>query len=819
VGSLAIAIGMVWLGVAMAKPQLAVVVTGEPVILGAPFWVDVATVSDGAGVETPILSVTGGAAAAPVEVRPGHWRSRVVPSGEGDIRLSARWEGLSESVTVSPAGIAASRIDGPDSVDGFVGRLVEFSVEDAAGETLRPQDLRLSVSEGGADIRCDGGTTCVVAWSPGVSPYPRALPLFLHDTRHPTARPLIIAVKLSARPTIPVQTEAGAKVLLEIGPRSYGPAVADQTGKVSFDVVVRPGDRAAVVTLEDRLGNRQKSKILLGGSRGLVMGISHQGSIIEGGLLPWVEVAVLGPRGEPAGKHRPRCEGLAAPQMFSVAPGVWAGHVLNLGDGDQRILCSLQGAEDVATRVMVERSRAVRLVLHSYPSELSADIPLAELQAYLVNGLGERLLPSGVQLHAELGTIQRDSPGAEPLIRARYDGSRAIAGGQDILAATWRRPLGEGGIWDLAVQGAAPGDGAKVLIDARAVDQGGRPLEGVRVVLSHGHERRALKTDSGGWVTGTFPWAGTRSIGVVRAEADQLVRNSTVIRGDKATAAAGAPDLVTELRLPIRAGRVHGVVINTQPRVLNNDGMVGQIEVRLEDRGGNLISGPEVEITASLGSVGPVQQRGSGVAVATFAPPVGMDPGSIRLTASTEDGRFSASTDVEIVRRVVRWSLGASAGAMAGARGLVSFRSGVSLERVTPAPFLYGRVDLMHHRLHTEGIDPVTGDAVSMAMDVLPIGVGLIARRGQRRFPFWAGGQLVLAPYHLNARFGGALASQGWGWMLPGAAVVTGVGMHLWGGEVFTELQYLFLAAPAHVTGWSGPVGGVVAGLGYKLLY
>jgi hypothetical protein len=817
VGPLAIA--MLWLSAAMAKPQLAVVVTGDPVSRGAPFWVDIATVSDGDEPEPPILSVTGGVAAKPVQGRTGHWRSRIVPSGEGEISLSASWGGLSESVTVSPAGIAAPKISAPASVEGFVGRLAEFPVEDITGETLRAQDLRVTVLDGGADIRCDGANGCVVAWSPGASPYPRSLPIFLHDTRHPTSRPVIVAAKLSARPTIPVQTEAGATVLLEIGPRSYGPAIADQTGKVTFDVVVRPGDKAAVVTLEDQLGNRQKSKILLGGSRGLVMGISHQGSIIDGGLLPWVEVAVLGPRGEPAGDHQPRCDGLAAEAMFPVSPGVWAGHVLNLGDGDQRIVCRLQGAEDVATRVMVERNRAARLVLHSYPRELSADIPVAELQAYLVNGLGERLLPSGVELHAEIGSIQRDSPGSEPLIRARYDGSRAIADGQDIVSATWRRPPGEGGIWDLAIQGAAPGDGANVLVDARAVDQGGRPLEGVRVVLSHGHERRDLRTDSGGWVTGTFPWAGKESIGMVRAVADQLVRRATVIRGDKASAAAGAPDLVNELRLPIRAGRVHGVVINTQPRVLNNDGMVGQIEVRLEDRAGNLIAGPEVEITASLGSVGPVQQRGAGVAVATFAPPVGMSPGSIRLTATTEDGRFSASTDVEIVHRVVRWSLGASAGAMVGARGLVAFRSGISLERVTPAPFLYGRVDLMHHRMQTEGSDPVTGDAVSMSMDVLPIGLGLIARKGQRRLPFWAGGQLVLAPYHLNARFGEALASKGWGWMPPGAAIVTGAGMHLWGGEAFTELQYLFLAAPAQVTGWSGPVGGVVASLGYKILY
>tara|TARA_B100000530_G_scaffold276995_1_gene190045 strand:+ start:148 stop:279 length:132 start_codon:yes stop_codon:yes gene_type:complete len=43
--------------------------------------------------------------------------------------------------------------------------------------------------------------------------------------------------------------------------------------------------------------------------------------------------------------------------------------------------------------------------------------------------------------------------------------------------------------------------------------------------------------------------------------------------------------------------------------------------------------------------------------------------------------------------------------------------------------------------------------------------------------------------------------------------------MKLWGGEVFMELEYLFLSSPGQTSGWSGPVGGVVGAVGYKLLY
>ena len=55
--------------------------------------------------------------------------------------------------------------------------------------------------------------------------------------------------------------------------------------------------------------------------------------------------------------------------------------------------------------------------------------------------------------------------------------------------------------------------------------------------------------------------------------------------------------------------------------------------------------------------------------------------------------------------------------------------------------------------------------------------------------------------------------------MPPGAAVNTGVAMRVLGGELFAELEYLFLASPGQSYGWTGPVGGVVAGLGFKLIY
>ena len=125
----------------------------------------------------------------------------------------------------------------------------------------------------------------------------------------------------------------------------------------------------------------------------------------------------------------------------------------------------------------------------------------------------------------------------------------------------------------------------------------------------------------------------------------------------------------------------------------------------------------------------------------------------------------------------------------------------------------------MHYRLSASSTDPVTRGAVAMDMGVYPFGAGIAFRYGEQRLPFWVGGRFVLSPYSLSVTQGGSVATRGWGWLPPGAGLFTGTGMRLWGGEAFVELEYLFLSSPDQVSGWSGPVGGVVGALGYKLLY
>ncbi|MGB0641629.1 MAG: hypothetical protein ACPGTU_20015, partial [Myxococcota bacterium] len=377
----------------------------------------------------------------------------------------------------------------------------------------------------------------------------------------------------------------------------------------------------------------------------------------------------------------------------------------------------------------VNRNRATRLVLQSYPDQLAADIPIAELQAYLLNGLGERLPAAGIQIDSELGLIQRDQVEAPTLVRARYDGTLAAPRQEDLIRATWNYPAGTGGLWDLAVRGAAPGAGDELLVDVRAVDQGGRPLAGETIEIEVGKNKRVLDTDQRGWATFTTAWPKGADHVVVSARNRRIVRRSIVFRGDRVEATQGRPDLVTEVLLPILPGRVHGVYLSTQPRTLTNDGMTGKIEARLEDKLGNPVTGQPVQLTASYGVIGPVTLLPNGSFEASFAPPVGMAPGTTRITATTEDGLFSASTDVEIVHRVVKWSAGAQMGYLRGGSKLSSPWVETDVDVRLPIGSVYVRGSLGVYRPSASSVDGVTGSPVEMDMAVVPVGIGVLARK------------------------------------------------------------------------------------------
>lgn len=802
------------LNAAQATPTLMATIDREVHPAAGTLRIVAVTHDDGAPLMAPTPNVLSGQHVTQMEmVRPGHWEASIPRHKEGTIEV--KWGESSTAIGIKERAWERSRLEVADVLNGKVGQPLQFSVTQKDG-TL--SGLTIASQEGEAQIKCDAGI-CQVTWRPGDAPFPRAVPLIISDPGHPNAPPTVTIARLAARPLIPVKTEPGAAVTLTIGERSLGPEIAGDSGEVRFRVDVLPGDKTASVQLEDTLGNRQSSTIVIGGNTGATVSVAHQGTIIEGAPWPKVWVAATHSNGSPWRGTTPTCSGLTDLGLIRIKDGLWFGIVDAQNSLDRRVSCEVGRSQPGTVLVPVDRARATRLALQMYPPQLSADIPIAEIQSYLVNGVGERLPSAGIHIEAARGVLHRDSGGETRWVRARYDGSKASMGGEDIIRAVWSRPMGEDGLWDVALATAAPGNGDSIVVDARAVDQGGRPLSGVAVAFTVEDKKQTQTTGEGGWATATFDWPGRRKVAKVQVDAAGERRFGFTLKGDRPTAGPGQADLVNEIAIQISPGRVHGVLLNTSRRTLTNDGATATVTVQLEDKLGNPISGPSVDVTVSRGNIGPVEQRGDGTFIATLQPNPGIEPGLIRVTARTEDGQFNASTDIKVVHKLVDWSLGSRVGALITLNGRPRPYASIDYERRLPVPFLYARGSFDSYSLRAEEADPITGSQVDLRLRTYGASGGLVVRRTGIGFPVWAGARILLAPFHQTARVGDSIASSGWGWLSPGASMTAGSGVRFLGGEAFWEVDYVFIAAPTGTIGWEGPVGGLVTALGFKLLY
>ena len=282
-----IALAVLLCGVSVAAPALDAVVTSSPPLHGAPFKVEIVTLDDGRPVdmEPPTVTVRGGEASQATATGLGRWVAEVIPeASQPSISVGLRWRGLERTLDVKTSAFLPSHLKIEEPVRGPIGERLVFEVVDGLGEVLNSAHIRVSSLEGTADVTCGGTSVCSVGFRPGDSPFPRVVPVFVHDERHPTRMPVVLPVRLFARPSIPVTTEPGATVRMSVGARTYGPKTAGEDGRVRFDVRVEPGDREAIVELEDGLGNKQTSTIQIGGVQGSTLALSGQGSIIAGGL-------------------------------------------------------------------------------------------------------------------------------------------------------------------------------------------------------------------------------------------------------------------------------------------------------------------------------------------------------------------------------------------------------------------------------------------------------------------------------------------------------------------------------------------------------
>ncbi len=715
--------------------------------------------------------------------------------------------------------LARGGLAAPGVIDGQVSALVRLRVE---GDVLPPvADLRVSSPEGHVRSieRVAGGIE--VTWEPGASRTPRVVPLGFRDGRRQDASPVWTAVRLSARPPITIRSEPGAEVTVTVAGRVYGPVTAGEDGLAELVVDVAPGETSGLAELRDEAGNVQRVAITPVQDARPALGAMPLGELRPDVPLPPVALAAWDARGRPWRGPAPSCRSAVADtvRIVEASAGRWLAVLPALAevDFDVRLDCSLEGgAAHASPRLELASGMPRRVVVQVFPNTLSADFPVAQVQAYLEDSRGERQAAVGLSLTADRGEIVEVEQRGH-VVRGEYRGAAGFV--EDRVWATWVSEPGSGPPAACVLGAQRLVDGVRA--DARVVDAAGRGMEGVAVTLRLAGSEQELVTGPRGFVSAEL--ARPQGPALLEAVVGGVTQRLALLPWDvlRPLDPQGA-DLSASEALSIEAGRVSKVFISAEPSPLYaGSGQTARVEVRLLDRAGIPVVDQSLRLSASGGALTEPVMQDDGTFVARWTPPPGLTSGRVLLSASDERGSFSGSTSVDVAPRPLKRAAALTAGYLGGFSEIQAPYVGLDLA---------WRVDLLDEHVVVRvtlgawedraTVDDAARDAtVSLRLDSFLVAPTALYRWEEGLWARWAGAGVAVSPYLLEARFDTDAPLRGSGFHRPGGLVVFGTGYRLWGGEVLGELRAIGIGAGTSEVGYDGQVGGLSAVLGYRVLY
>jgi hypothetical protein len=729
------------------------------------------------------------------------------------------------------SGLPRPILEGPAQLDVVVGTSMEFTVSLEGEDIPSPDEVATSISEGevlGVEA-LDG--ELVVRATLGPERYPRIATLAVHDLRYPDRPPAWVPIRVVGRPRIPVRTEPGATVVLGIGSRSYGPFTADEEGVATALVSAWPGEEVATVSITDESGNTQRSTLNL--ARENQPQLAHLIAPPRPASAPVAPLFLAGfdASGRPWTGAPPSCgvspKGGGEPVAY--APGRYVLVPVPPEDEsyvDLQVDCGLPGTIARArARVPMGEGIPDRLLLRVYPQALSADFPVAQVQVLLEDRLGERLPADGVEVGADKGVVkvERVEGGA---LRGEYNGAAAGGSGGDRIWASYRRGPGQGAVSTVLVKAGAPREQQARLVlpvYGRALDASGRPLEGVELELRLGEVGTRALTDARGWASAEIEVTAPTALAVLECRyRDRVAREPFLPRSPGPPVQPGLADLAASLEIPISAGRVREVFIDTLPAVLHSGpSAVARVRVRLVDRHGNAVTDETIQVVADQGEVGSLRTTADATYEAWYRPPREMRAGTVQLSARSQEGAVVGSTKLELLPRPLSKAAGMGVGFMTNLGALNSPVIDLSMEgRVVPDVdwvLLRGTVGYFADRRSLE--DAETGETISLRSSFFPFGLAATARHERGLNAFTVGAGLVMLVYHGELRFGDQPGTGGLGLGGPGVAIHSGFSRRLGVGELGIEARYTLVTTRQGGFDYDGPVGGVAVLPSYRVLF
>jgi hypothetical protein len=826
-----------WIAGALAA-DFAVVAEDDELRPGLPGTVWVATLDDMGG-RPPAVEASGGSVRFGLDgASDGVWPLIVTPSLDSDfveLAITAPGE-RSARIALDVGWPDPGELEVPARVEAVVQSDQPIRIP-IRGARMPPAEL-LDVVVGEGVVRAveevEGGLEVVV--EAGDSPFPRLIPFGVRDARTDD-RPSWGTIRLRARPRIPLEAEPGATLELVVGGRRYGPFQADEAGRIVARVDQYPGETSADAVLIDDLGNQTASTIPLAtntvaslvampGARSGVLGrprVVYLRAVAADGRA-W--------RGVP-----PSCRSPArgALEVARVNAGLFAVPIEGRLDGrvdrdadapvDVRLECRLGSEAAASIRLGPPPGVASRLLLQVWPTEMSTDLPLAEVRAAVEDTRGQRLDPGELTMvaeHGELVGIQKTEAGG---LEAEYRGEQAVDVGRDRIVVRYTPEPTEGPVVHLDLGWDRTGPGFAVR--GRALDARGAPVEGVEVAFrvrpdrlepdAFGPTTQRATTDASGWAEIQLEFGPPGPL-VLEGRVDGASARALVMPGTRGPISRSNARLEVDRVVTLSPGRVAGISVNVDPPILRTGrGAVAWVSVQLEDRAGNAVTEEGIELEVSEGEVGALLAQPDGTWLAEYIPVENDRAREVTITARTDALRSTARLTLE--PRLGRFALGPNVGWISNFGSISSPTLGFDVDWRTRllAETVLLRASVTGYGV-TESAETGFGDDVELQGTVLPFSLAVLLRQDRGGWSFWGGAGGILGMHTLTSRFGDQIVSRG-NRAISGGTVMGGAGYRLGVGDLVVEARYAIIPGPGGELGFTGNIGGLAAGLGFRLVY
>lgn len=754
---------------------------------------------------------------------PGVWPLLVTSLTASDVQLTVRAGAEEETVTLPVEWPARTPLEVPARTDAVAqGGPLEVLV---TGDDLPPVELlQVTLGEGRVLRRTRTEAGILLTIELHDRPTARVVSIGVLDPRA-SARPAWGEIRVRARPRIPLEADPGARVTLRVGERAYGPFVVGDDGRVEVRIDQYPGETSVLVELEDDIGNATTSTLPLNDAAAPSL-LAMAGTRVSPSRPPRVVwLRAVHPAGRAWRGEAPSCRSPAVGtlEVVSVAPGLFAVAV----DGstrdvraDIRLECRLQEA---ATTLPIgpRPDIATSVLLQVWPTELSTDLPVAEVRVALEDAAGQRLDPANVHLHALHGTLRAPQV-RQDVLAAEYDGTEAVEPGVDTITATYRNPVVEGRASSMSLAFQPLPSLGRLRVRARPLDLLARPLRDVEVEVEVGETRASATTDRDGLALVDLPLAPDRGALIVSARSGEAfvraVSPAASLSPFEVDSRFDPTPLEASRTLTLSPGRVAGLSVAFDPPVLRTGrNSIAYVTVGVEDRSGRPITDQPVRVTVSEGSVGPLIPRPDGTLVAEYQP-TGSDRARIvTVTASTDTMKSSGRIALE--PRLGRVMVGPSVGWTTNLGRVSAPRVGVVADVRTR---LLAETVVVRAAFGGYGVTgtAATGIGEDARLDgsVLPATLGVLLRQDRGGLSFWGGGGGTLAFHPVTARFGDVIVADGTS-VLGGGTIVGGIGYRLGVGDLVAELEWAFLPGTGGELAFTGNLGGLTPSAGFRLVY